>query len=125
MADLSEPLRCSNCGHRIEGSPWAFPLADMRFDEWVRFCTEKCLDAYACRGHWTDLPVGAVLQSVHAERNIRVTSAGGGSPPFYAVEWINKNGTHDRRRNGFYGGLRLEDWRLVSRGSPRVTEGRT
>lgn len=44
---LSKPPHCSNCGHRISGTPWAFPLLDLRYEERLRFCDESCLDEYA------------------------------------------------------------------------------
>lgn len=37
---------CTNCDRSIAGTPWAFPLDDMRFDARIRFCSEPCLRAY-------------------------------------------------------------------------------
>lgn len=38
--------RCDYCCLDIDGTPYAFPLNLVRFEEWLRFCSEGCLEAY-------------------------------------------------------------------------------
>lgn len=38
---------CANCDLEIDGTPYAFPLTDMRVDAYDRFCSEACVHAHA------------------------------------------------------------------------------
>ncbi len=37
---------CAHCDLDIDGTPYAFPLTDMRVDAYDRFCSEACVHAY-------------------------------------------------------------------------------
>jgi hypothetical protein len=37
---------CAHCDLDIGGTPYAFPLTDMRVDAYDRFCSEACVHAY-------------------------------------------------------------------------------
>lgn len=41
MSDL-----CDHCELDIIGTPCAFPLSNMAHEEWLRFCSFGCLEAY-------------------------------------------------------------------------------
>lgn len=44
---FEKPTRpCDTCGAPIKGTPWAKPLMDLRFDECLRFCSERCCTSY-------------------------------------------------------------------------------
>lgn len=43
---MADEKVCSQCGAAIVGTPWAFPLTDMRVDARDRFCSEKCVDKH-------------------------------------------------------------------------------
>ncbi len=37
---------CAQCGEDIHGVPTAFPLMLMKYDARLRFCNERCTEAY-------------------------------------------------------------------------------
>lgn len=47
---------CCFCQLELVGTPWAFPLADLRFDEELRFCSEACLKAFE-EAHVKEIPI--------------------------------------------------------------------
>ena len=40
-------MKCDQCDEEIVGTPAAFPLGAMQYEERLRFCNFHCLEAYA------------------------------------------------------------------------------